>query len=309
MKNMVRKMANNLESRMKVRGGKKKSGARGFTLIELLVVIAIIAILAAILLPVLSQAKIRALNIESLANLRQLAVAYAMYPSDNRGLLPINQEGATSDNYTAWVQGWLNYSGGENGGTDDTNISYLQNGLLSPYLQNPAVYKSPLDKTCQYGLSGLPRVRSYSMSGALGSYAPGQIQNPQNNWLPYTTANPKYKVFTKESQVINSPGPSDLFVFLEECSDTINDGYFSVQIPSSVNATYWIDYPAKNGGVCPFSFDDGHAELHKWLDAGNIPTVTYTTLAETPHYAGPDPDIIWVAKHTTVYATGAPLPF
>lgn len=56
---------------------------RGFTLIELLVVIAIIAILAAILFPVFSQAKVAAKQTRSLAQMRQLAAAVMMYAGDN----------------------------------------------------------------------------------------------------------------------------------------------------------------------------------------------------------------------------------
>lgn len=65
-----------------------QSRRRGFTLIELLVVIAIIAILAAILLPVLSQAKKRAWTVQCVSNLRQVGVGMKLFADDNNQLFP-----------------------------------------------------------------------------------------------------------------------------------------------------------------------------------------------------------------------------
>jgi prepilin-type N-terminal cleavage/methylation domain-containing protein len=74
-----------------------KQRLAGFTLIELLLVIAIIAILAAMLLPVLAKAKERALKISCMSNMHQIGIGLAGYTGDNRDRLP-----PMIPNQTAW---------------------------------------------------------------------------------------------------------------------------------------------------------------------------------------------------------------
>src|SRR6185295_17760709 len=87
----------------------------GFTLVELLVVIAIIAILAALLLPAITQAKLRAQRIACVNNLREVGLAFHMFANDHRGRLPMqvpaNDGGSAefSGSVTGGNQAWRHF--------------------------------------------------------------------------------------------------------------------------------------------------------------------------------------------------------
>jgi prepilin-type N-terminal cleavage/methylation domain-containing protein len=140
--------------------------AGGFTLIELLVVIAIIAILAAMLLSVLAQAKSRAQGIQCMSNTRQLMTGMLMYVSDNNDSFPLNLSGNPSDAKPVtnnWVLGFMDYYDG----VQCTNLAELVDPTktqLADYIQTPGVYRCPADQSKGLGLTGASRVRSYSMS-------------------------------------------------------------------------------------------------------------------------------------------------
>lgn len=192
------------------------------------------------------------------------------------------------------------------GGPDDTNTSLLIDSaysLMAAYIQNAAVYRCPADQSTSLPhLTGMARVRSYSMNQAVGCNASGTATG-QAQWLGSLSDNSsgEYSVYIKFGEVRNL-SPSGLFVTLDEHPDNINDAAFAVNMPSSPAQTYWIDVPAKfHGNAGGFSFADGHSEIHRWHKPGVIPNPTYAlpNIGGGANSAPKDPDVLWLAGRTS----------
>jgi prepilin-type N-terminal cleavage/methylation domain-containing protein len=135
---------------------------RGFTLIELLVVIAIIAILAAILFPVLASAKERARQAMCISNLRQLASALREYSDDHNGVMPsgsARQSGQASGKYVEWT-------GSPDCLRSDVDLS---KGQLWRYVRNKGIYRCPSDgQVAAVGITNpVANPRDYPLSYSL----------------------------------------------------------------------------------------------------------------------------------------------
>ena len=267
----------------------KGKGFPGFTLIELLVGIAIIAILAALLLPALARAKLKAQGIQCMSNIKQLTLAWQMYPDDNNGYLPPNQNGGGVNN-PSWVNGWEDFTANN---SDNIDLKKLANALIGPYCNRQTkIYHCPADiYTCQEPAGQVPRVRSVSMNGFIeGDAYKGQKSNPQGSvW--YQT----WRGYMKLADIIK-PVPSDLLVFDDEHPDSINDGWMITDVTSPNG---WEDLPASyHGNAAGFSFADGHAVTHKWREASTAQRILKRQRNGPGEFPAPNSkDIQWVFQH------------
>lgn len=261
----------------------------GFTLIELLVVIAIIAILAGMLLPALGKAKSKAQGIACMNNQRQLSLAWTLYAQDSADNLVWND--LTSEG-SGWVRGVLDYSGTNPHNTNRAGLLDRSYAKLAPYTQAAGVYRCPADPSyVTIGGKRHARVRSLSMS---------QAMNSRNDWLSYLTKK-SYVVFRKLSD-IDVMGHSNAFVFIDEHPDSINFGDVAVAMNDGLPAsrTYIIDYPAStHAGAGGLSYADGHAEVHRWVDARTrVPWKN--KLMELVVPSPNNQDMVWLSERTSV---------
>jgi len=257
---------------------------KAFTLIELLVVIAVIGILAALLLPALSKAKQQTMGIKCLSNLKQLTTAWIMYAGDYGDLLVTN---VADLNTNSWAAGWLDWSDPtDTGNTNIYNIMSPQ-GLLWPYAKSLSIYLCPEDPST-VNINGVvyPRVRSISM-------------NQRMNGSDYVSAPLAEFNNPGELSAIIKPGPAMAFVFIDERADSINDGFFVVDMVDTNADAQLGNIPANyHNGCSAISFADGHEEIHRWLDPRSEPPFVMNALVSADRSVPNDQDIAWLQQRS-----------
>jgi prepilin-type processing-associated H-X9-DG protein len=222
----------------------------------MLVVIAIIGILAAILLPALSRAKQKAMQIQCLSQTKQLAAAMQMYSQDNADYMPW-------PNWGSKFPGWLYtpVNGLPPAPSDPAEVAY-QGGALWSYLKVVKVYWCPLDRTnTAYFPQRLEQLSSYIMNGGVMGY---YLKPPAPNTHRFSEMNPSAFLDWEPS---DNPPFNPAHVFNDGASLPRND-----EGPSQ-----------RHGSGCNVSSFDGHAQLLKFDDYQRLQQ-------ETPGLLWCDPD-------------------
>lgn len=229
----------------------------GFTLIELLVVIAIIGTLLALGLPGLSRSARSSARVACLNQLRQITLAVQLYAADHDEAIPSNNDGLASHLQPNWVAGNMRLKAEAE---DKALLVNTKRSLLATYINTATLYKCPVDKS--------RFVRSRSMNCRMNP----QRADGEPRWLGSRRLGAR--IFRKTTDVVL---PAATFTHLDESADSINDGYFAVDLTNTGSPEgqgfpmpgllALIDRPAAyHDGATAISFFDGHVEMHSWRD-------------------------------------------
>jgi type II secretory pathway pseudopilin PulG len=257
----------------------------------LLVVITVIAILAAMLLPVLARAKERGKRVQCVNNQKQLATTWFMYIADNNDRLPSNgQNNPPRLDPTMWVQGAFVNPGANQSDQYIIDPRYAQ---FATYIKTSKIYVCPTDRPMVQVQGVGPwyaKVRSYSMNAYMGWVGEWDVRLTPVD----ARGKPTYQVITKHGQLLGRM-PTGAFLFLDVSADSICWPYFGMRMDSDS----FFNFPGSTHNFgAEVSFSDGHVEHHRWTDKRTI--IAYSTFYHRHDDPSPgNPDLAWLRARTT----------
>ena len=232
-----------------------RTSREAFTLVELLVVVATIGLIALTIIPALAGTRPNTQSARCLSNLSRLTQIWQMFSTDNADRLMPN--GVAASGYpNRWADGdmdWTTFP-------DNTNATLMvdpQQSAIGGYTKDTSLFKCSAD-TYQSAANPGPRVRSVSLSAALGG-------NPS---LPLGVVDGRIYIRIFRISELNTPGPANIYAFLDEHPDSIDDAIFQFNAGLASANRRLRNVPASyHNGAANLSFADGHVQTKRWQDS------------------------------------------